>query len=121
MNSFDLSPEAVSRTQASVCLERNVECAPTLGESIVGFAAATKGHLPINGLRHPAAGDTSGWYLWCGEELLNTPDFFQPMHARHIYEEYPKLIQLLGMPPGYRFLLAGEYLDIWYDEALLNV
>jgi hypothetical protein len=72
-------------------------------------------------LRHPVADDISGWYLWCGEEFSSAKDFFQPIHARHIYEEFPEIVKLLGLPPGYRFLLAGEYLDVWYDAALLGV
>jgi len=33
------------------------------------------GIYPINGLRHPAEGDTTGWYIWAGE-YLSDPDFF---------------------------------------------
>ena len=43
----------------------------------------------MNGLRHPAQGDTSGWYLWCGEEFSTSTEFFQPLHASHVYEEFP--------------------------------
>jgi len=32
------------------------------------------GIYPINGLRHPAEGDTTGWYIWAGE-YLSDPDF----------------------------------------------
>ena len=119
VSTLDLSPESVGQTQALLCLERNVTCVPTLGDFILGFAGSTRGRLPINGLRHPVSGTTSGWYLWCGEEFSSAGDFFQPTHAQHIYEEYPELVKLLGLPPGYRFLLAGDYLDIWYDAALL--
>jgi transposase len=41
--------------------------------------------------------------------------------ASHIYEDLLDASHLFGLPPGYRFLLAGDYLDVWYDEALLNV
>jgi len=75
----------------------------------------------MNGLRHPAQGDTSGWYLWCGEEFSTSTEFFQPLHASHVYEEFPDLGKLLGLPPGYRFLIAGDYVDVWYDPSLLNV
>ena len=34
----------------------------------VGIALNVKdGNFPINGLRHPPEGDTSGWYIWAGE------------------------------------------------------
>jgi hypothetical protein len=27
----------------------------------------------------------------------------------------------LGLPPGWRFLIAGEHEDVWEDPSLLNV
>jgi len=107
--------------QRTFCRERNVEYVPAPHESKLGLALSTKGLLPINGLRHPVVGDTNGWYIWCGKQYSGAPDFFAPLHAKHVYEEQPELIKLLGLPPGYRFLLAGDYLDVWYDASLLDV
>jgi hypothetical protein len=115
------SPEEIEGDQRAFCRERSVPYMASAGSSKVGFALSTKGKAPINGLRHPPRGDTNGWYLWCGEEWSDEPDFFQPLHTRHIYEEFPGLIKLLGLPPGYRFLLAGDHLDVWYDPSLLEV
>jgi hypothetical protein len=75
----------------------------------------------VNGLRHPPATDTSGWYIWFGEEFSTEADFFVPLHVSHVCEECPELIRLLGLPPGYRFLLAGGYVDVWFDPQLLSV
>jgi hypothetical protein len=77
--------------------------------------------IPINGLRHPVVGETSGWYIWCGRIFSDAPDFFAPLHTFHLYEDYPEIAHLLGLPPGYRFLLAGDSLDVWFDASLLNV
>jgi hypothetical protein len=30
----------------------------------------------------------------------------------------PGVLRFLGLPPGWRFLLAGHYEDVWQDEAL---
>ena len=87
----------------------------------VGFAGSTSGLNPINGLRHPRTSGTSGWYIWRGEAFSESGDFFEPQHAKHIYESLPIAAHLLGLPPGYRFLLAEDYLDVWFDEKLLNV
>jgi hypothetical protein len=111
----------VAQCQRAFCKERNVEYYPAPPMQKSGIALATKGRLPLNGLRHPAEHDTTGWYIWCGEEFLDAPDFFQPVHTSHIYEEYPQLVSLLGLPPGFRFLIAEGYLDIWYDDALLQI
>jgi hypothetical protein len=77
--------------------------------------------LPINGLRIKPEGDTVGWYIWIGEELSNAPDFFLPLHVEHIKEWVPEIEKYLGLPPGWRFLLAGDYEDVWFDEELLLV
>jgi hypothetical protein len=33
------------------------------------------GLWPINGLRHPPKVDTTGWFVWAGQELSTAPDF----------------------------------------------
>jgi hypothetical protein len=78
------------------------------------------GKRPLNGLRHPAHGNMSGWYAW-GAEFSSHPDFFQVLHAMHFDEQFPELVKFFGMPPGYRFLVDGSYLDIWFDPTLLKI
>jgi hypothetical protein len=85
-----------------------------------GFAVQTSNQTPINGLRHPLTEDTTGWYIWCGKEFSTDPAFFKPVCTRHIYDQQPKIAELLGLPPGYRFLSANDYLDVWFDPTLLN-
>jgi hypothetical protein len=80
----------------------------------------TLGQTPIHGLRHPPAHDTNGWYIWAGE-FSTSPDFFAPIHTSHLIERLPQVLQFLGLPPGYRFLIAAEYVDVWFDSALLRV
>lgn len=76
--------------------------------------------VPLNGLRHPEEKGTCGWYLWAGEELSKAPDFFKPMHVYHLLERCPELMNYLGLPPGWRFLVAGDYEDVWFDATLLE-
>ncbi len=121
MSKLNLSENGIEKMQRTFCNKYNAEYMAVSKESKIGYAVSTEGLLPINGLRHPAVGDTSGWYIWCGEKYSEAPDFFSPLHAKHIYEEHPQLTELLGLPPGYRFLLAGDYLDVWYDPQLLNI
>ena len=33
----------------------------------------------------------------------------------------PEVLPFLGLPPGYRFLLADTTQDVWFDESLLSV
>jgi hypothetical protein len=88
----------------------------------VGIALNVRSGLqPLNGLRHPAEGDTTGWYIWAGEEFSSAPDFFQPLHVAHLAEWCPAVLRFLGLPPGWRFLTKGDYVDVWEDQSLLKV
>lgn len=87
----------------------------------VGIASNVKqGIRPVNGLRHPPEGDTTGWYIWAGEELSDQPDFFNPLHVEHLKQWCPEIQKYLGLPPGWRFLIDGDFVDVWYDESLLK-
>ena len=77
--------------------------------------------FPINGLRHPPEGDTTGWYIWSGEELSDEEDFFEPLHTVHLVERCPEIMKYLGLGPGWRFLIAPGYEDVWFDANLLNI
>jgi hypothetical protein len=37
-----------------------------------------------------------------------------------VKDKCPEALPFLGLPPGYRFLVAGEYVDVWYDSTLLE-
>lgn len=111
----------IEEAQKVLCIRYGAEFVSTPPDDKVGFATTTAGSKPINGLRHPRTTDTSGWYVWCGESFSESADFFVPQHASHVYDALPLAAQLFGLPPGYRFLLAGDYLDVWRDETLLAV
>ena len=110
----------IEEAQKAVCRQFATEFVPPLDQSKTGFATSTKGMVPINGLRHSVEGETSGWFIWCGENFSESPDFFVPLHTYHLYEENPEIARLLALPPGYRFLMAGDFLDVWHDPSLLN-
>jgi len=74
---------------------------------------------PINGLRHPVQGDTTGWYIWAGD-YSSDPDFFVPLHVEHLSEWRPEVLKYLGLAPGWRFLIAPNYEDVWEDSSLLD-
>jgi hypothetical protein len=116
---FDLN---IIEQQKIVCSRYNTTFFSTPVDIKVGIAVnVAEGARPINGLRHPPQGDTSGWYIWGGEQLSSSPDFFMPLHAKHVLEWCPEIVKYLGLPPGWRFLFAKDYEDIWYDPTLLKV
>jgi hypothetical protein len=116
---MDLLPE-----QEEICRRFGVVPLIVRQSDIVGVARNLREEIwPINGLRHPpqAQGDTSGWYLWAGEELSDSPDFFVPLHMSHLAEWNSLVIPYLALPPGWRFKIAPGHEDVWRDTALLEV
>ena len=100
------------------CAERSAHFTPSPLWLNSGLAFDTKERRPIHGLRHPVTIDTTGWYIWCGE-FSESPDFFKPVHTAHLEQILPEVLPFLGLPPGYRFLLADSIEDIWFDDSLL--
>jgi hypothetical protein len=108
--------------QRETCRRFGAEFVPAPNNQKVGIAEGVRSGLyPINGLRHPPSGDTSGWYVWAGESMSDDPDFFVPLHVEHLDEWCPQVKKYLGLPPGWRFLIADGYEDVWFDESLLAV
>jgi len=108
-------------SQTEVCEKFDAIPFPSLEEEKVGIAIETIGKLPINGLRHSPENGTCGWYIWCGEELSDEEEFFKPLHVSHIAEYLPEVERYLSLPPGYRFLITGEYEDVWHDSSLTDM
>ena len=107
-------------SQSAVCERFGVECHPSQPHLKLGVALATLGQQPLNGLRHPHQGDTTGWYVWGGQEPSSAADFFQPVHVQHLDEIMPAIIPYLGLPAGWRFQIALGHEDVWFDAALLS-
>jgi hypothetical protein len=108
--------------QRQVCKRLGAKYCPCKTGSKIGLAISTLEHLgPINGLRHPVTDSACGWYIWVGNNLSTDPNFFQPFHIEHVATKCPDVLPYLGLPPGYRFLIAGDYKDIWFDDNLLNI
>lgn len=111
----------VRASQLRFCKERGAPFVESPSDMKVGISLNVRsGLMPINGLRHPIQGDTTGWYIWAGGEPSAEPDFFQPVHVAHLAEWCPLALKFLGLPPGWRFLVAEGYEDVWEDPTLLD-
>ena len=110
-----------TRAQQALCARHDAPfLAVELGRKVGAAANLSTGLRPLNGLRHPPVGDTTGWYLWAGEELSQADDFFQPLCVEHLETLCPQVLPYLGLPPGWRFLIADGYEDVWFDATLLS-
>jgi len=108
--------------QRELCRKYGVPWVEASADLKVGIAENVKtGLQPINGLRHPPSGDTTGWYIWAGSEPSSDPSFFVPLHVKHLTDWSPQVIKYLGLPPGWRFQTAPNHEDVWSDPSLLNV
>lgn len=87
----------------------------------IGISLNVKdGISPINGLRISPEGDTTGWYIWAGEELSQEDDFFVPLHVEHIENWNPHVLKYLGLAVGWRFLISKDFEDVWFDPMILE-
>lgn len=114
----------VNNEQKKLCSKYGLIPFPAPHHLKVGISLNTKNKsiFPVNGLRHPPEGDTTGWYIWTGEDFSEDPDFFVPLHVEHLLEWRPEILKYLALPPGYRFLLGEQKNeDIWFDHNLLNI
>lgn len=108
--------------QQDICRKYGAQWLESPDDLKVGMANNVKSGLqPLNGLRHPPQGDTTGWYIWAGEELSNEPNFFVPLHVKHLKDWCPATLKFLGLPPGWRFLVADNHEDVWEDPTLLDI
>ncbi|MCE9686347.1 hypothetical protein LZP73_08995 [Shewanella sp. AS16] len=103
-----------------ICKKFDAIPLPCNGDEKLCLARETIGKLPINGLRHNPEKGTCGWYIWCGEEMSEDSDFFKPLHVSHIKEYLPEIEQYLSLSPGYRFLVADGYEDVWNAPQLID-
>jgi hypothetical protein len=111
-----------SEEQIIVCKKYNAPYVEAPSNLKVGISRNVKeGGWPVNGLRHPIDGDTTGWYIWAGEAYSDDPDFFVPLHVEHLKEWRPEILKYLGLAPGWRFLIGeNEYEDVWEDPSLVS-
>ena len=108
--------------QLQVCRRFGVEPYPTPRQLKVGIARNVKDQIaPVQGIRHPPEGDTTGWYIFAGEEMSRDDDFFIPLHVEHLERWCPQAIPYLLLPPGWGFVVAPGYEDVYFNERLLKV
>lgn len=106
--------------QRQLCKTYDADYYPSHSHQKIGIANdIVSGIMPVNGLRHLPAGGANGWYIWAGKEMSLDDDYFKPFHLSHLQEISPDLLKFLGLPPGWRFLVAPGYEDVWYDPSLL--
>lgn len=111
----------VNIPEAQRLLCDRVGCVPNfvVARDKLGVAPSLFGsELPVVGVRYLPTKDTCGWYIWAGD-YSEDPDFFQSQHAEHVFAVRPEVVDYLGLPPGWGFIIAPGYEDVWQDDTLL--
>jgi len=91
-------------------------------DDVIGLALDTLRTMPLNGLRYPPQEGGSGWYIWGGDKMLQTADFFSPIQVRYLGDYVSGLLPFLDLPPGFRFLTDNRGRQkAWFDGSLLDV
>ena len=107
--------------QAELCARIGVASAIVGSADKAGVSRDTlAGGWPLNGVRLREEGGTCGWYIWSGQVLSEDPSFFVPLHIKHLLDARPEVEAYLGLPPGWRFLIAPGHEDVWFDENALD-
>ena len=105
----------IEEIQKQICNKYNATFQFTDLNLKVGISEGIKnGSEEINGVRVKEENGTSGWYFWTGE-YSDDPNFFVPLHGKHLTKWAKNVIPYLGLPCGWRFLIAQEYEDVWQD------
>lgn len=111
----------IETAQVAICAKFSAIPHPPHQDMKVGISKNVRdGALPLNGLRHAPNGDAAGWYIWAGDELSQEEDFFVPLHIEHLETWCPQVIPYLALPAGWRFLLAPDYEDVWFDASIIH-
>ena len=100
----------------------NVDARRPQPNDALGLAMETLRTMPLNGMRYLADDGGSGWYIWGGEQLQQTADFFTPVQVRDLGNYVSNLEPFLDLPPGFRFETNNRGRQkVWFDGGLLDV
>lgn len=115
----NMTSQEWTQLQLAMCERHGVTPVVVHPDEKLGIARSVRsGLLPIHGVRHLPEHGTCGWYIWAGDEMSEDPDFFEPLHVSHIEEWCRSAMRFLLLPPGWRFLVADDYEDVWFDPEI---
>lgn len=113
-----MSDRTIQR-QRELCVRYGAAFEPPLPGSKVGIALRTVHAFPLNGMRISPGAGGNGWFIWAGE-YSEDEDFFDPICHEHLSEYCSAALPFLALPPGWRFLTDGDYVDVWFDPQILT-
>ena len=110
-----MNNERINEKQQRICDKHGLP--PQAPEAMVALAIGSLAQSPIYGTRIalPENGTVS-WFFHCGEHD-DADDFYQPVHASHLPDMLPQVVDYLALPSGAKFILDRDgYEDVWLEE-----
>ena len=105
----------ITHEQQRICDKYQLPAQPP--EPMVALAIGSLEQSPIYGTRIalPENG-TMSWFIHCGEHS-EALDFYQALHATHLQEMLPQVLDYLALPSGAKFILDRQgYEDVWLEQ-----
>jgi hypothetical protein len=87
--------------QLEVCKRYNVKPFPTDNLKLEIARNVREGLYPLKGLHYLPVGDTTGWYIYAGEEFSEALDYFVPLHIEQLPSWCPHLMPYMLLPSGW--------------------
>ncbi|WP_434739085.1 immunity protein Imm33 domain-containing protein [Streptomyces katrae] len=117
-----VSESDITARQRALCIRLGASHLPVRDSEKLGISRGLleEKKWPLHGVRMAPEAGTCGWYLWTGDHDANDPDFFVPVHAKHLLDTRPDVGIYLGLPPGWRFLIAPNHEDCWFDQEVIQ-
>ncbi|MHC5309156.1 immunity protein Imm33 domain-containing protein [Myroides sp. LJL116] len=107
------------KKQKEICAKYGANWVSTSESSIMGLADDLS-LTPIYGIRNFKKGNTNGWFIWSGEYSY-ADDFYKPVCAGHLLDKNTTIINYLGLPEGWGFIIdSNGYEDVWFDSNYLK-
>lgn len=109
-----MNDDSINAKQRHICDKYHLPAQPP--EAMVALAIGSLAQSPIYGTRIdlPENG-TISWFIHCGEHS-DAADFYQALHATHLQEMLPQVLDYLALPSGAKFILDREgYEDVWRE------
>jgi len=73
---------SLSNEQREICMRFGASCLlPDVRLRSASARLSTRRNFPITSCAISPQGDTTGWYIWSGEELSTDAGFFVPLHS----------------------------------------
>jgi len=104
--------------QTNMCEAEGANFVTTPFGSLIAISAGVLIGRPVHAVRYPSMEPNSGWWIFA-DDYDGDLASMKPTHCFHVQKMQPKIVQFLGLSPGYCFDLRKEQ-RVWFEEAVAH-